>query len=270
MRTSLAALPGAALGCCLAAIALTLFAAPAALRAQDRFSSMPPSPGAYSGGRSLFAPQNSGANNSQPRGGNTNPGNYPAASAVDNGAGTPVILENIGPDYKLHRGDRLSYQVKEDRDPPTKIFVTDSGEVEVPYLDRRINAVGKTCGELQRELKSALERDLYVRATVQLGLDGVAPRGSKGRVYMTGAVHTQGPVEIPTDESFTVSKAIIRAGNFTSFANQRKVRVLRAANPSKPVIVDVKAVMEGHPEKDLELQPGDTVQVKENPINIQF
>ena len=156
MRNLLAALPGAALGSSLAAFLLA-FAAPAALQAQDRFSSMPPSPGAYSGGRSLFAPQTPGVNNSQPRNGNPNQGgnagNYPAASAVDNGGGTPVVLENIGPDYKLHRGDRLSYQVKEDRDPPTKLFVTDSGEIEVPYLDRRINAVGKTCGELQRELE---------------------------------------------------------------------------------------------------------------------
>jgi polysaccharide export outer membrane protein len=273
MRNFLAAGFGVGLRATLA----LFFAAPGLLRAQDRFSSMPPPPSSYSGGRSMLSQPNS-LNSAQPRGGapGNNPGassyggNYPSALAVDSATGTPVVLENIGPDYKLHRGDRLSYQVKEDRDPATKLVVTDSGEVEVPYLDRRINAVGKTCGELQRELKSALERDLYVRATVQLGLDGVAPRGSKGRVYMTGAIHQQGPVEIPTDESFTVSKAIIRAGNFTSFANQRKVRVLRANNPGKPIIVDVKAVMEGHPEKDLELQPGDTVQVKENPINIQF
>jgi protein involved in polysaccharide export with SLBB domain len=274
MRNFLAA----RLGFCLRAGFASLLLAPGFVQAQDRFSSMPPPPSSYSGGRSLLAPQAAGANNAQPRGGAAQGnsgaaaygGNYPAALAVDAGTGSPVVLENIGPDYKLHRGDRLSFQVKEDRDPTTKIVVTDSGEVEVPYLDRRINAVGKTCGELQREVKAALERDLYVHATVQLGLDGVAPRGSKGRVYITGAIHQQGPVEIPTDESFTVSKAIIRAGNFTNFANQRKVRVLRASNPGKPIIVDVKAVMEGHPERDLELQPGDTVQVKENPFNVQF
>ncbi len=256
-----------------AGFALVSVLAPGLLQAQDRFTSMPPPPSSYSGGRSLLNPPSQG-NSGGPRGGaagnSAYGGNYPQALAVDSATGSPVVLENIGPDYKLHRGDRLSFQVKEDRDPATKIIVTDSGEIEVPYLDRRINAVGKTCGELQREVKTALERDLYVRATVQLGLDGVAPRGSKGRVYITGAVHQQGPVEIPTDESFTVSKAIIRAGNFSGFANQRKVRVLRASNPGKPIIVDVKAVLEGHPEKDLELQPGDTVQVKENTFNVQF
>ncbi|MBV9658028.1 MAG: polysaccharide biosynthesis/export family protein [Verrucomicrobia bacterium] len=254
-----------------AGCAALLFPAAAELRAQDRFSSMPPPPSSYGGNRSLFDSNRGAAGNN---GAAANPGNYgnqqmmpgaPAAQPVDNGGSSAVVLDNVGPDYRLHRGDRLSYQVKEDRDPVTKLFVTDSGEIEVPYLDRRLNALGKTCGELQREVKSALERDLYVHATVQLGLDGVAPRASKGRVYITGAVHVPGPVEIPYDETLTVSRAVIRAGNFKDFADRGKVKILRQG--SKPIIVNVKEVLAGKIERDVELQPGDTVLVPEKWIN---
>ena len=37
---------------------------------------------------------------------------------------------------------------------------------------------------------------------------------SRGRVYVYGSVKGQGPQEIPADESYTVSKAVIRAGGF--------------------------------------------------------
>src|SRR6266446_6729035 len=45
---------------------------------------------------------------------------------------------------------------------------------------------------------------------------------SRGRIYVYGSVKGQGPQEIPADESYTVSKAIIRAGGFGDFANKRK------------------------------------------------
>ena len=185
------------------------------------------------------------------------------------GAGAlPMALENIGPDYKLRRGDVLSYQVREDRDPMITLPVTDSGEIEPPYLGRRVNAVGKTCGQLQTEVKAALERELYVRATVQLGLNRVSPVQSRGRVYMTGQVHNIGPLELPTDEALTVSKAVLRAGGFRDFANQRKVQLIRKDGPSKGIEVDVKAALLGrHGVEDPVLQPGDTVNVPEKLIN---
>jgi len=54
--------------------------------------------------------------------------------------------------YKLRVGDTISYQIMEDRiwnslDAPKPLVVTDSGEVDVPYIGR-VMAVNKTCKEL--------------------------------------------------------------------------------------------------------------------------
>ena len=201
-------------------------------------------------------------------GGNNNNGMGEPGSAGAYGGSVPMSLENVGPDYKLRRGDMLSYQVREDRDPMLTLPVTDSGEIEPPYLGRRINAVGKTCGQLQTEVKAALERELYVRATVQLGLNRVSPVQSRGRVYMTGQIRNIGPLELPTDEALTVSNAILRAGGFRDFADQNNVRLIRKDGPSGGVQVLVKRILEGKRNyEDPVLQPGDTILVKEKLIN---
>ncbi len=251
--------------------ALLLATGAAAVRAQSPFnSSMPSSP---MGQRGAGLPANAlpprGADRSAPAAQPV----YGGGAALDPaalgaiGGSSPMSLENVGTDYKLRRGDVLSYQVREDRDPMTTLPVTDSGEIEPPYLGRRINAVGKTCGQLQTEVKAALERDLYVRATVQLGLNRVSAVQSRGRVYMTGQIRTIGPLELPTDEMLTVSKAVLRAGGFRDFANQRKVQLIRKDGPSKGIEVDVKAALLGKTVEDPVLQPGDTVNVPEKLIN---
>jgi len=80
-------------------------------------------------------------------------------------------------------------------------------------------------------------------------------------------VKAQGPQEIPPDESYTVSKAIIRAGGFGDFANKRKVKVTR--KNGKEFNVDLKRVIEeGHTEEDMVLVPDDQIYVPQRLINM--
>jgi protein involved in polysaccharide export with SLBB domain len=89
---------------------------------------------------------------------------------------------------------------------------------------------------------------------------------SRGKVYVYGNVKGQGPQEIPADETYTVSKAIIRAGGFSDFANKRKVRVTR--KDGKNFTIDLKRVIEeGHVDEDLVLQPDDQIQVPQRAVN---
>ena len=77
----------------------------------------------------------------------------------------------------------------------------------------------------------------------------------------------QGPQEIPADESYTVSKAIIRAGGFGDFANKRKVKVTRKGG--QDFVVDLKRVIEeGRSEEDVVLQPDDQIYVPQRLINM--
>ena len=176
--------------------------------------------------------------------------------------------------YKLRAGDTVSFQILEDRvwnslDVPKPLVVTDSGELDVPYIGR-VMAVGKTSKQLADEIAEALEKDYYNKATVVLSLN-VANR-ILGRVYIWGQVHNQGPLEIQMNENLTAGQAVLRAGGFADFANKTKVQVVRAAvgaNGEKQTFkLDMEQILEkGKTENDVILQPGDLIIVPSRLIN---
>jgi protein involved in polysaccharide export with SLBB domain len=167
---------------------------------------------------------------------------------------------------RLGSNDYVSFRVVEDRDNDSqRLRVSDNGELEVPYIGP-IPAEGKTCLELANNIKSALEREYYYHATVILALDRVSEK-SRGRIYVYGSVKAQGPQEIPADQSYTVSKAVIRAGGFGDFANKRKVKVTR--KNGQDYTIDLKKVIEeGKPDADMVLQPDDQIYVPQRLINM--
>jgi polysaccharide export outer membrane protein len=167
---------------------------------------------------------------------------------------------------KLGSNDFVSFRVVEDRDNDSqRLRVNDNGELEVPYIGL-VPAQGRTCKELAYAIKGALEKEYYYHATVILAVDRVSEK-SRGKIYVYGSVRGQGPQEIPADESYTVSKAVIRAGGFGDFANKRKVKLTR--KNGQDVVVDLKRVIEeGHSEEDVVLQPDDQIYVPQRLINM--
>src|SRR5689334_467883 len=166
---------------------------------------------------------------------------------------------------RLGRDDFVSFRVVEDRDNDSqRLRVNDNGELEVPYIGL-VPAQGRTCRELAYNIKTALEKEYYYHATVILAVDKISEK-SRGRVYVYGSVKNQGPQEIPSDESYTVSKAVIRAGGFGDFADKRKVKVTRKTG--QDLVVDLKRVIEqGHTEDDVVLQPDDQIYVPQRLVN---
>lgn len=175
-------------------------------------------------------------------------------------------MEVLDDKKKLGSNDFVSFRVVEDRDNDSqRLRVNDSGELEVPYIGL-VPAQGKTCKELAFNIKSALEKEYYYHATVILAVDRVSEK-SRGRIYVYGSVKNQGPQEVPPDENYTVSKAVIRAGGFGDFANKRRVKVTR--KDGKDFTVDLKRVIEeGHTEEDVVLQPDDQIYVPQRLINM--
>jgi polysaccharide export outer membrane protein len=167
--------------------------------------------------------------------------------------------KRLGPD------DFVSFRVVEDRDGDSQhLRVNDNGELEVPYIGL-VPAQGKTCKELAYNIKGALEKEYYYHATVILAVDRVSER-SRGKVYVYGAVKSQGPQDIPSDETYTVSKAVIRAGGFGDFADKRKVKVTR--KNGQDFVIDLKKVIEqGKTEDDVVLQPDDQIYVAQRLVN---
>lgn len=197
----------------------------------------------------------------------------PRASAVEpatpNTSDSTVMRTNsmavLDDKKRLGSDDYVSFRVVEDRDGESQhLRVNDNGELEVPYIGL-VPAAGKTCRELAYNIKSALEREYYYHATVILAVDRVSEK-SRGKIYVYGAVKAQGPQEIPTDETYTASKAIIRAGGFGDFADKRKIKITR--KDGKDLVVDMKDVIErGQTDKDVVLQPDDQIYVPQRLIN---
>src|SRR6476661_6969810 len=194
----------------------------------------------------------------------------PKATTVEPPTTSTVMRTNsmtvLDDKKRLGANDFVSFRVVEDRDNESQhLRINDSGELEVPYVGL-VPASGRTCRELAYSVKAALEREYYYHATVIIAVDHVSEK-SRGKVYVYGNVKGQGPQEIPADETYTVSKAIIRAGGFGDFANKRKVRVTR--KDGKVFEVDLKRVIEqGHTDEDIVLQPDDQIQVPQRAVNM--
>jgi polysaccharide export outer membrane protein len=183
-------------------------------------------------------------------------------------------MDALDDKHRLAIGDKLSFRILEDLDDPKEplepkpLFVTDSGDIEIPYIGR-VPAENKTCKQLALELKAALEKEYYYDATVILAVDFMTK--SRGRVYLVGPVRVPGPQEIPSDEVLTLSKAILRAGGFNDYADRHNVKVTRKASAAegekRTFIVDVAQIFDkGKTESDLPLEPGDLIYVPERLI----
>jgi len=172
----------------------------------------------------------------------------------------------------LSPGDRVSFRILEDRmfgdgDHSTNLVVADSRELEFPMIGR-ISVTNKTCKQLVAEITPLYEKEYYVRATVVLGVDMV--NKIRGRVYVAGAVKTQGPVDLMFDEPLTVGRAILKAGGFGDFADQKRVKVIRTHQGGKKETFEVNMVdvlEKGKSDLDIVLEPDDYIQVGQRGVN---
>jgi len=185
----------------------------------------------------------------------------PIAASLDS-------MDELNDHSKLSNGDTVSYRVIEEEQAPMILTVSDSGELMVPLVGI-VSAKGKTCKQLAYELKPRLEKQYFYHATVIIGLETFSTH-PLGKVYLTGQVIKQGAVEIPSNESLTVSQVILLDGGLADFADKRKIKLVhkKPDGTTQTTIVDLKEVLEkGHSELDPLVQPEDTIIVPQRLIN---
>lgn len=165
-------------------------------------------------------------------------------------------------DKVLGPGDVVSLEILEDKAAPVSKRITDTGDLDVPYIGR-VHVAGKSCSEAVTQITKLLEADYYYKATVKLGIDQINPsKGMAGKIYLSGQVKVPGPQDIFPGENLTVSGAIVKGGGATQFGDTRKVKLTRKdkSGASKTYIIDVKSVLEGGKmENDMQLQEGDYI-----------
>ena len=132
---------------------------------------------------------------------------------------------------------------------PYSCRIREDGTISPPYLKEPVVAAGKTVGELELELEQKYVPEIYKTINVTIR--------TADRFFYVG-----GEVRQPSRQIFigriTVTQAIQSAGDFTDFADQREVRVIRANG--KVDIIDCKAALDD-PTRDLSVYPGDNIVV---------
>jgi protein involved in polysaccharide export with SLBB domain len=166
-------------------------------------------------------------------------------------------------------GMLIHVSVDQDHSLDKDYTVPANGTVEFQAAGR-MNCLGLTTDELAQKIRAILERDYFQTATVEVSIEAMPGSSSNGGgggvVYVIGNVNRPGPLLLPKDEAFTVTKVIIAAGNFAAFANGSKVRLIRYdENGHKyECAVDVAGIMKaGDFDKDVPVQNGDWIIVPE-------
>ena len=172
----------------------------------------------------------------------------PASQKVSNKDQTSAISEVPSSDL-LEPGNpvTISFSGLSTVPLPFTCRIREDGTITPPYLNKQIKAAGKTIGALEQELEKEYVPKIYRTINVTIK--------TAERFYFVGGEVRQ-PSRQPYIGRITVSQAIQSAGDFTDFADQRKVRVFRSNN--KVEIVDCKAALED-PTKDVLIYPGDRI-----------
>jgi len=165
-------------------------------------------------------------------------------------AGSETNLATFKADT-IYAGNRITITYSGLSNPPLphKEQVREGGQIKPPMLEQPVMAAGKTVGELQDELHR-----LYVPAyfkTLTITVE------NQERYFFVGG-EVRMPGQRPYLSQMTVLKAIQSAGDFTDFANRRKVSVTRSDGTTE--IVDCKKAIKDY-RRDPPVYPGDKIHV---------
>lgn len=133
--------------------------------------------------------------------------------------------------------------------PDHKGRIMDDGTMNLPFIGS-VKVAGKKAGAVQQDIHDRYVPRLYVQLTVTIK--------TEDRFYSVG-----GEVKAPGRQihlgSTTLLKAIQSCGDFTEFANQRKVEIIRANGDR--IIVDCKKARKEPKKYDVPICPGDSIHV---------
>jgi polysaccharide export outer membrane protein len=112
--------------------------------------------------------------------------------------------------------------------------------------------------------KLLVEGDLSDNVEVKAGDVVMVPEETTFKVFVSGAVATQGPIEYAAGSPLTLLQAISAAGGSNERANLNKVKILRRRPDGSPetIVVNLKRVRKGL-DQDVVLQENDIVVVDE-------
>jgi protein involved in polysaccharide export with SLBB domain len=170
--------------------------------------------------------------------------------ATYSGANGGSMADDGRIDTTYRQGDKIIIDFADNPSIPPSWpqTVREDGTITLPF-NQTLIAADKKKGELEQEIHKLYVPRLLRRLTVNV-------RAEERSYFVRGEV--KNPGQKPHTGSITALKAVSAAGDFTDFANRRKIEIIRA-NGQKFEMNGKQALAD--PSKDVPVYPGDTVYV---------
>jgi protein involved in polysaccharide export with SLBB domain len=146
--------------------------------------------------------------------------------------------------------------------------VSDKGEIVLPLIGP-VKCEGLTLKELSERLSESYKKYiLQPQPVVDFVYTGQAGEASPwGAVMVAGSVKQPGRVNIPPTRNLTLSRALQLSGGLEKVADESSIivtRLNRDGSMKKMVVNYLLVIKRGQRDKDIVLEPGDTVYVPES------
>jgi polysaccharide export outer membrane protein len=167
-------------------------------------------------------------------------------------AATPATTD---PAYIIGPEDVIDINVWKEPDMTRVVPVRPDGKISLPLIND-VQAAGSTPQQLAAAVTEKLRKFLTEpQVTV------IVTQINSQRVFVVGEVLRAGA--FPLIPGMTVLQALASAGGFTTFADMKKIHVMRLVNGKHVEMpFNYREVLKGdNPEQNIKLEPGDTVVV---------
>ena len=168
----------------------------------------------------------------------------------------PVIA--VRADAPLRSGDQFDLRIggvpgDEASLISSNYTIDGEGCLNLSYIGK-VQVAGKTPSEVQAIVeRTYVERGIFTHPTVTVSISPNARLITVG-----GEVNSKG--RVPYTPDMTIMSAIGAAGDFSIYADQSKVRLIRG---DKVTQVNCKRIR-SHPSEDIKVLPGDNIQVPQS------
>jgi polysaccharide biosynthesis/export protein len=184
----------------------------------------------------------------------------PVASAGDKSsagdeARPMAVPATTDPAYVIGPQDVLDINVWKEPEMTRTVPVRPDGKISLPLIND-VQAAGSTPQQLASAVSDKL-RKFLTEPQVTVIVTAI----NSQRVYVVGEVLRAGA--FPLLPGMTVLQVLANAGGFTTFANEKKIHVMRVVNGKHTEVpFNYREVLKGdNPDQNIKLEPGDTVVV---------
>jgi polysaccharide export outer membrane protein len=166
-----------------------------------------------------------------------------------------VTAATTDPSYMIGAQDILDINVWKEPDLTRVVPVRPDGKITLPLIND-VQAAGSTPQQLAATVTEKLRKFMTdPQVTV------IVSQINSQRIFVIGEVLRAGA--FPLVPGTTVLQALANAGGFTTFANVKKIHVMRLVNGKQTELpFNYRDVLKGeNSDQNIKLQPGDTIVV---------